>query len=383
MARIKLRGFYYNNDDINNIKDYWSKIINKYGDTEIYGNYNGDFTPKTTLKNIYTGSNLYHSLDNNYNDKYRISNLLKERHSDINRKITSDDTVEPNRFDPNSIPIYKNGKAIYINKKDYDDDKRKFAYLYNKPTINNNDIDKGFKKYLTETNVSDAIGISSNVIGSLISHNVNRRMLNRMKNSKAPVITKPVSQYATKLKTNVNINPQLDQYRNAEARYRNEVNNNTANSRVALARTQANRLNTLQGINALYGNKENEETKLINQDRLNQQAVANQNIAQYNNYLAKKDELTNAYNQNRINFANTIAEKKAENNVALWNNLNSAVQNTLVNREQRSRDRNTLMSYLLANPNVSPDMINAIIPDLYGTEDVDKIKRVYNKKKQN
>ncbi len=258
-----------------------------------------------------------------------------------------------------------------------------FVNKINKIPINLFNNDNNWKKYLTKTNISDAIGIGSNVIGSLISHSINNSMLKRMRNSTAPTITRPVSQYATKLKTNVNINPQLDQYRNAEARYRNDVNNNTANSRVALARTQASRLNTLQGINALYGNKENEETKLINQDRLNQQAVANQNISQYNNYLTKRDELTNAYNQNRINFINTIAEKKAENNVALWNNLNSAVQNTLTNREQRSRDRNTLMSYLLANPNVSPDMINAIIPDLYGTEDVDKIKRVYNKKKQN
>lgn len=295
------------------------------------------------------------------------------------------DRNNKNKYDYDDEPVRSTFGLIIPDRINSDDlikhTNPSFVNKINKIPVSLFNNDNKWKKYLTETNISDAISIGSNIIGSLISHNTNRRMLNRMKNYKAPIITKPISQYATKLKTNVNINPQLDQYRNAEARYRNDVNNNTANSRVALARTQASRLNTLQGINALYGNKENEETKLINQDRLNQQAISNQNISQYNNYLAKRDELTNTYNQNRINFVNTIAEKKAENNVALWNNLNSAVQNILTNREQRSRDRNTLMSYLLANPNVSPDMINAIIPNLYSTEDINRIKKVYNKKK--
>ena len=84
-------------------------------------------------------------------------------------------------------------------------------------------------------------------------------MLNNMKEPIKPKIVAPVSYQATKLKTDVNINPQLDTLRNSSAIYNNSVDNNTASSRVALARKQANRMNINNQINSLYGNKENQE----------------------------------------------------------------------------------------------------------------------------
>ena len=185
-------------------------------------------------------------------------------------------------------------------------------------------------------------------------------MLNNMKEPIKPKIVAPVSYQATKLKTNVNINPQLDTLRNSSAIYNNSVDNNTASSRVALARKQANRLNINNQINTLYGNKENQETELINRDRLQQQQTANQNIAQYNDYLTRKAAIDNEYNNQLINFNNTINEKKGENLVSLFNNSNAAIQDILNRREQRNNERNTIAAYLASNPNVNPRLFTRL-----------------------
>ena len=214
--------------------------------------------------------------------------------------------------------------------------------------------------FKNKDNVSDLIGVGSNILGSTLSYFANKRMLNNMKEPIKPKIVAPVSYQATKLKTNVNINPQLDTLRNSSAIYNNSVDNNTASSRVALARKQANRLNINNQINTLYGNKENQETELINRDRLQQQQTANQNIAQYNDYLTRKAAIDNEYNNQLINFNNTINEKKGENLVSLFNNSNAAIQDILNRREQRNNERNTIAAYLASNPNVNPRLFTRL-----------------------
>lgn len=107
-----------------------------------------------------------------------------------------------------------------------------------------------------------------------------------MKYTKAPVNLIP-----SKLKTNININPQLDAIRDQQQAYERQIDANTASSRVALGRKQLGRLNTIKLLNNIYANKENTETELINKDRLNQQAVANQNITNYNTWKEKKNAL--------------------------------------------------------------------------------------------
>ena len=214
--------------------------------------------------------------------------------------------------------------------------------------------------FKNKDNLSDTIGIGSNILGSTLSYFANKRMLNNMKAPIKPKIVAPVSYQATKLKTDVNINPQLDTLRNSSAIYNNLVDNNTSSSRVALARKQANRLNINNQINALYGNKENQETELINRDRLQQQQTANQNIAQYNDYLTRKAAIDNEYNNQLINFNNTINEKKGENLVSLFNNSNAAIQDILNRREQRNNERNTIAAYLASNPNVNPRLFTRL-----------------------
>lgn len=224
--------------------------------------------------------------------------------------------------------------------------------------------------FKNKDNLSDTIGIGSNILGSTLSYFANRRMLNNMKEPIKPKISAPVSYQATKLKTDVNINPQLDTLRNSSAIYNNLVDNNTASSRVALARKQANRLNINNQINTLYGNKENQETELINRDRLQQQQTANQNIAQYNDYLTRKAAIDNEYNNQLINFNNIINEKKGENLVSLFNNSNAAIQDILNRREQRNNERNTIAAYLASNPNVNPRLFTRLGVDGVFTDEM-------------
>lgn len=192
--------------------------------------------------------------------------------------------------------------------------------------------------------ISDGIGIASNIVGSIIGYNANKKVLEKMKYTKAPVNLIP-----SKLKTSININPQLDAVRDQQQAYERQIDANTASSRVALGRKQLGRLNTIKLLNNIYGNKENIETELINKDRLNQQAVANQNITNYNTWKEKKNA-----------FENAIIEKQSENTIGLINSINAGVQNAIGNFEKRLAAENNIRAIAAANPNVNPIILKAL-----------------------
>lgn len=182
----------------------------------------------------------------------------------------------------------------------------------------------------------DAINLLSNIGGNIATTLINKRALNKMQ---AP--PQPISQTAAKLRTNYNINPQLDNLRETATRYEEAVNNNTSSSRTALARNQQNRFAIALNTNNLYGTKENEETKLINADRLNQQEVANKNVEAYNAW------------QDKVNaFKNAITEKKAENLVGLTQGITSGITSTIENVQQRMRDDKSILANALSHPNL-------------------------------
>lgn len=192
--------------------------------------------------------------------------------------------------------------------------------------------------------ISDGIGIASNIVGSIIGYNANKKALKKMKYNKAPVNLIP-----SKLKTSININPQLDTIRDQQQAYERQIDANTASSRVALGRKQLGRLNTIKLFNNIYANKENTETELINKDRLNQQAVANQNITNYNTWKEKKNA-----------FENAIIEKQSENTIGLINSINAGVQNAIGNFEKRLAAENNIRAIAAANPNVNPIILKAL-----------------------
>lgn len=192
--------------------------------------------------------------------------------------------------------------------------------------------------------ISDGTGIASNIVGSIIGYNANKTALDKMKYTAAPINLIPA-----KLKTSININPQLDAIRDQQQEYERQIDANTASSRVALGRKQRSRLNTIKLLNHLYGNKENIETELINRDKLNQQAVTNQNITNYNAWREKKNA-----------FENAIIEKQSENTIGLINSINAGVQNAIGNFEKRLAAENNIRAIAAANPNVNPIILKTL-----------------------
>lgn len=189
--------------------------------------------------------------------------------------------------------------------------------------------------------LGDTIGVASNIVGGLISNRANNKMLDKLKYS-----NQPVARQATKLKTKININPQLDKMRETLASYERDIDNNTASSRVALARKQRGRLaNTLQ-TNEIFGNKENMETELQNQDSINQQRVANANTEDYNRW-----------SEGKAAFNNAVAEKRSENTVGLIETLNAGVQDVISRGEKRSATRENMLAMAAASPNVNPRIL--------------------------
>ena len=133
----------------------------------------------------------------------------------------------------------------------------------------------------------------------------------------------PIAMQAAKLNTNYNIKPQVSAIRETEANIFKDIDQNTTSSNVALARKQQVRLNSLQNRNALYAEKENKETELINADRLNRQQVLAQNNQMYNQYL--KDKYNHQLKEHEFKLG--LIDKSGENNIALTQNLTSAVSN--------------------------------------------------------
>ena len=213
-------------------------------------------------------------------------------------------------------------------------------------------------KELDDGTKSDIVGIGSNVISGVSGYLNNLHMLNSLKAPVAPVLNQ-----AAKLKTTVDINPQLDTIDRGVQSAVRDSNENTASSNVAASRNMAASLYGVASKNQLYGNKENAETELINKDKLNQQEVARANAEAYNNYT-----------NNVINFRNTVADKRAENFNGLLNTVNSAVQDAITKREQRTNFRNSVKASLVSNPDSALLMANAF-PKLLPTDFMNELQK--------
>lgn len=195
--------------------------------------------------------------------------------------------------------------------------------------------------HFNEITLGDIIGGITNTIGSITNYNSNKRALNKMKYSSAPL---PIQ--ARKLKTRFNINPQLDKIREYLKATNRDIDANTASSRVALARKGIAHTNALLQANNLYATKENAETQLLNQDNMNQQNIAARNVEMYNRWREGKS-----------NFDNMLLEKRAENTSDLIRGLTTTVQDTIGGVEQRKNINNTLSTMAARNPDVTAEIL--------------------------
>lgn len=194
---------------------------------------------------------------------------------------------------------------------------------------------KGQGKFKNLT-TADWIGLGSNVAGSLASYFASKRAINKMRGPGRPTLIS-----ANKLKTKYNINPQLDRIREDKFEAYRDIDSNTASSRVSLARKQRVRNAAGQAANELYGNKENIETNLINQDRRNQQSVRQFNAQQYNQYIDRKAA-----------FDNGIREAKVTNINNLFSGINAGIQDMISRYENRKALNNTISAMRASAPNV-------------------------------
>lgn len=194
---------------------------------------------------------------------------------------------------------------------------------------------KGQGKFKNLT-TADWIGLGSNVAGGLASYFASKRAINKMRGPSQPTLIS-----ANKLKTKYNINPQLDRIREDKFEAYRDIDSNTASSRVSLARKQRVRNAAGQAANELYGNKENIETNLINQDRRNQQSVRQFNAQQYNQYIDRKAA-----------FDNGIREAKVTNINNLFSGINAGIQDMISRYENRKALNNTIGAMRASAPNV-------------------------------
>ena len=194
---------------------------------------------------------------------------------------------------------------------------------------------KGQGKFKNIT-TADWIGLGSNIAGGLGSYFASKRAINKMRGPGRPTLIS-----ANKLKTKYNINPQLDRIREDKFEAYRDIDSNTASSRVGLARKQRVRNAAGQAANELYGNKENIETNLINQDRRNQQSVRQFNAQQYNQYIDRKAA-----------FDNSIREAKVTNINNLFSGINAGIQDMISRYENRKALNNTIGAMRASAPNV-------------------------------
>lgn len=241
------------------------------------------------------------------------------------------------------------------------DDALKIKKLNNIPNNINNKFSPA-AGHFNEITLGDIIGGVTNTIGSITNYNSNRRALNNMKYSSAPI---PIQ--AKKLKTRFNINPQLDKIREYLKATNRDIDANTASSRVALARKGIARTNALLQTNNLYATKENAETQLLNRDNMNQQYVAARNVKMYNRWREGKS-----------NFDNMLLEKHAENTSDLIRGLTTTVQDIIGGVEQRKNINNTLSTIAAANPNVTAEILKDLGVDFSYL--IRNGKRIKNKK---
>lgn len=201
------------------------------------------------------------------------------------------------------------------------------------------DVISSPKKRLTlfdNLDTSDIIGLGSNLAGTIASGINTRKSLNNME---APV--EPRYETPAAMKTHFNISPQVGEITENTRRAMEDIDANTSSSRVALQRKQRARNAAQYSKNNLYGQKENIETQLINQDRLNRQQVSGRNTAAHNDWRARTTQ-----------FNNAIREQKAGSLNNMFTGINAGIQDMLSRIENRRNYNNTLGVYDATHPNV-------------------------------
>lgn len=203
-------------------------------------------------------------------------------------------------------------------------------------------INSGSKGFNLFKGIDKGEAISSGIgaVGTLISGLLNKGSIDK---TSAPQVPTPQLIAPAKLKTSVNINPQLSDVRESELSQNRLVEGNTASSVASVARQQRVSNNALSQRSRLRGEKENLETQLQNQDAMNRQQVASANAQQVNE--------ANRFNSiSSTQTANDKIQATANNRTNIIEGLTSGVRDYQLGMDKRRSEENATAAMMSANP---------------------------------
>lgn len=205
--------------------------------------------------------------------------------------------------------------------------------------VSANSGSKGFNLF-KGVDKGEVISAGIGAAGTLISGLLNKGSINK---TSAPQVPTPQLIAPAKLKTSININPQLSDVRESELSQNRLVEGNTASSVASVARQQRISNNALSQRSRLRGEKENLETQLQNQDAMNRQQVASANTQQVNE--------ANRFNAiSAIQTANDKVQAAANNRTQIIEGVTSAVRDYQLGVDKRRSEENAIAAMMSANP---------------------------------
>lgn len=205
--------------------------------------------------------------------------------------------------------------------------------------LSSNNGSKGFNLF-KGIDKGEAISSGIGAVGTLISGLLNKGSIDK---TSAPQVPTPQLIAPAKLKTSININPQLSDVRESELSQNRLVEGNTASSVASVARQQRISNNALSQRSRLRGEKENLETQLQNQDAMNRQQVASANAQQVNE--------ANRFNAiSAIQTANDKVRAVANNRTQMIEGVTSAVRDYQLGVDKRRSEENAIAAMMSANP---------------------------------
>lgn len=205
--------------------------------------------------------------------------------------------------------------------------------------LSSNNGSKGFNLF-KGIDKGEAISSGIGAVGTLTSGLLNKGSIDK---TSAPQVPTPQLIAPAKLKTSVNINPQLSDVRESELSQNRLVEGNTASSVASVARQQRISNNALSQRSRLRGEKENLETQLQNQDAINRQQVASSNAQQINE--------ANRFNSiSATQTANDKIQATANNRTQMIEGITSGVRDYQLGVDKKRSEENAIAAMMSANP---------------------------------
>lgn len=200
-------------------------------------------------------------------------------------------------------------------------------------------------------NAGDWINLGTNVLGAI--GNLAIRHGYKQDPIVYPAAT-PIS--PVKLKTNYNINPQLQKLARTVNKYKDAIAKNTASSQTSLNRLRNLNLEELDRVNYLYGEKYSKEIPLINADRMNFQNVMEKNIG--------RQEAVDRYNiQSRTTTNNLNKMERAAALIDFAQAIPQISENFVGTIEKRNQFNKNLATIGLGYPDIDVEKLLSIIRD--------------------